>query len=44
VQLYLDIAYSQKIGQALDDAVASQFAGKLDPKGVVKAIADAAKS
>ena len=43
VQLYLDIAYSQKIGQALDDAVASQFAGKLDPKGVVKSIADAAK-
>ena len=30
VQLYLDIAYSAAIGQALDDAIADQFAGQAD--------------
>ena len=31
IQLYLDIAYSQAIGQALDAAIADQFAGKATP-------------
>ena len=43
IQLYLDIAYSTSVGQALDDAVADQFAGKATPKQVVEAIAEAAK-
>jgi raffinose/stachyose/melibiose transport system substrate-binding protein len=43
VQLYLDIAYSQAIGQALDDAIADQFAGKATPAQVVAKIAGAAK-
>ncbi len=43
VQLYLDIAYSQAIGQALDDAVADLFAGQATPKQVVERIAAAAK-
>jgi raffinose/stachyose/melibiose transport system substrate-binding protein len=43
VQLYLDIAYSQAIGQALDDAIADQFAGKATPAQVVAKIAAAAK-
>ncbi len=30
IQLYLDIAYSQAIGQALDSAIADQFAGQGD--------------
>jgi len=42
VQTYLDIAYSTSVGQALDDAIASQFAGSLTPDQVVKAITDAA--
>jgi raffinose/stachyose/melibiose transport system substrate-binding protein len=43
VQTYLDIAYSTKVGQALDSAIADQFAGKKSPQEVVKAISDAAK-
>jgi raffinose/stachyose/melibiose transport system substrate-binding protein len=43
VQLYLDIAYSQAIGQALDAAIADQFAGKATPQQVVEKIAGAAK-
>jgi raffinose/stachyose/melibiose transport system substrate-binding protein len=43
VQLYLDIAYSQAIGQALDNAIADQFAGKATPTQVVQKIAAAAK-
>jgi raffinose/stachyose/melibiose transport system substrate-binding protein len=43
VQLYLDIAYSQAVGQALDNAIADQFAGKLTPAQVVAKIAAAAK-
>jgi raffinose/stachyose/melibiose transport system substrate-binding protein len=43
IQLYLDIAYSQAIGQALDDAIADQFAGKATPAQVVAKIAGAAK-
>jgi raffinose/stachyose/melibiose transport system substrate-binding protein len=43
VQLYLDIAYSDAIGQALDDAIANQFAGQASPQQVVQEIADAAK-
>jgi raffinose/stachyose/melibiose transport system substrate-binding protein len=44
VQLYLDIAYTTSVGQALDDATADQFAGTKNPEQVVKAIADAAKN
>ena len=43
IQLYLDIAYSQSIGQALDSAIADQFAGKATPQQVVQKIAKAAK-
>jgi raffinose/stachyose/melibiose transport system substrate-binding protein len=43
IQLYLDIAYSQAIGQALDSAIADQFAGKATPQQVVQKIAKAAK-
>ena len=35
IQLYLDKAYSTAIGQALDDAIADQFAGKATPAQVV---------
>jgi len=42
VQLYLDIAFSTSVGQALDDATANQFAGTATPQQVVKAITDAA--
>jgi raffinose/stachyose/melibiose transport system substrate-binding protein len=44
VQLYLDIAFSTSVGQALDDAAANQFAGTATPEQVVKAITDAAKN
>ena len=43
IQLYLDIAYSQAIGQALDAAIADQFAGKATPQQVVDKIAASAK-
>jgi raffinose/stachyose/melibiose transport system substrate-binding protein len=43
VQLYLDIAFSQAIGQALDAAIADQFAGKATPEQVVQKITAAAK-
>jgi raffinose/stachyose/melibiose transport system substrate-binding protein len=43
VQLYLDIAFSAAIGQALDDAVANQFAGQASPKQVIDQIVTAAK-
>jgi raffinose/stachyose/melibiose transport system substrate-binding protein len=43
IQLYLDIAYSQAIGQALDAAIADQFAGKATPAQVVQKIAASAK-
>jgi raffinose/stachyose/melibiose transport system substrate-binding protein len=43
IQLYLDIAFSRAIGQALDAATADQFAGKATPQQVVKRIADSAK-
>jgi raffinose/stachyose/melibiose transport system substrate-binding protein len=43
IQLYLDIAFSRAIGQALDNATADQFAGKATPEQVVQQIADAAK-
>jgi raffinose/stachyose/melibiose transport system substrate-binding protein len=44
VQVYLDIAYGANVGQALDDAIAQQFAGKKSPDQVVSAIATAAKN
>ena len=43
IQLYLDQAYSAAIGQALDNAIADQFAGKATPVQVVGKIAGAAK-
>jgi raffinose/stachyose/melibiose transport system substrate-binding protein len=43
IQLYLDIAFSRAIGQALDNATADQFAGKATPQEVVSKIAKAAK-
>jgi raffinose/stachyose/melibiose transport system substrate-binding protein len=42
VQLYLDQAYTASVGQAINDAIANQFAGVATPEQVVKAIADAA--
>lgn len=42
IQVYLDVAYATSVGQALDDAIAQQFAGTMTPEQVVKAIADAA--
>jgi raffinose/stachyose/melibiose transport system substrate-binding protein len=44
VQLYLDIAYGQTVGQALDDAIAEQFAGTKSPQQVVSAIVEAGKN
>jgi raffinose/stachyose/melibiose transport system substrate-binding protein len=44
IQSYLDIAYGAKVGQALDAAIASEFAGQLTPQKVVKTIADSAKA
>jgi raffinose/stachyose/melibiose transport system substrate-binding protein len=43
IQLYLDQAYSTAIGQALNNAIADQFAGKATPQQVVQKIANAAK-
>ena len=43
IQLYLDQAYSVAIGQALNGAIAKQFAGKATPAQVVAEIAKAAK-
>jgi raffinose/stachyose/melibiose transport system substrate-binding protein len=44
IQTYLDVAYSTKVGQALDTATADEFAGQMTPQQVVKAIATAAAS
>lgn len=44
VQLYLDIAYGQTVGQALDNAIADEFAGKKTPQQVVSAIEEAGKN
>jgi raffinose/stachyose/melibiose transport system substrate-binding protein len=44
VQLYLDIAYGSAVGQALNDAIAKQFAGSATPEQVVGAITEAAKN
>ena len=43
IQLYLDQAYSAAIGQALNGAIAKQFAGKATPEQVVREITKAAK-
>jgi raffinose/stachyose/melibiose transport system substrate-binding protein len=43
IQLYLDQAYSAAIGQALNGAIAKQFAGKATPAQVVAQIEAAAK-
>jgi raffinose/stachyose/melibiose transport system substrate-binding protein len=44
IQTYLDIAYGSSVGQALNDAIAQQFAGQLDAAGVVAAVKEAAAS
>jgi raffinose/stachyose/melibiose transport system substrate-binding protein len=44
VQLYLDQAYAPAVGQAVNDAVQTLFAGKASPQDVASKIADAAKS
>jgi raffinose/stachyose/melibiose transport system substrate-binding protein len=44
VQTYLDIAYTTSVGEALNEAVAEQFADALSPEGVVDAVQDAAES
>jgi raffinose/stachyose/melibiose transport system substrate-binding protein len=44
VQVYLDIAYGASVGQALNDAIAQQFAGAKTPEQVVSAVTEAAKS
>jgi raffinose/stachyose/melibiose transport system substrate-binding protein len=44
VQTYLDVAFSTAVGQALDSAIADEFAGKKNPQQVVDAIAKSAKS
>jgi raffinose/stachyose/melibiose transport system substrate-binding protein len=41
VQLYLDIAFSQTIGQALDSAVADMFAGQANSRDVLSQIVKA---
>jgi raffinose/stachyose/melibiose transport system substrate-binding protein len=43
IQLYLDQAYSAAIGQALNGAIADQFAGQATPAEVVQKIQAAAK-
>lgn len=42
IQTYLDVAYGQTVGQALNDAIAEQFAGTLSAEEVVAAVEDAA--
>ena len=44
VQLYLDQATTPELGAAINDAVATLFAGTATPEEVAKAIDDAAKS
>ena len=44
VQLYLDQAYAPAVGQAVNDAVQTLFAGKASPEEVSKKIANAAKA
>lgn len=44
VQTYLDIAYTTSVGEALNEAVAAQFAGSMSPEDVVDAIENAAAS
>jgi raffinose/stachyose/melibiose transport system substrate-binding protein len=42
IQSYLDVAYGQTVGQALNDAIAEQFAGTVSAEEVVAAVEDAA--
>jgi raffinose/stachyose/melibiose transport system substrate-binding protein len=44
VQLYLDIAYGNNVGGALNDAVALELAGSATPQDVVAAVSSAAKN
>lgn len=41
-QVYLDVAFGQEVGDALNEAVTNQLAGKATPEQVVKAIQTAA--
>jgi raffinose/stachyose/melibiose transport system substrate-binding protein len=42
-QTYLDVAFGQEVGDALNEAVTNQLAGKATPEQVVKAIQTAAE-
>lgn len=42
LQTYLDIAYGTTVGQALNDAIAEQFAGAMSAEDVVAAVEEAA--
>ncbi|MBE1488695.1 ABC transporter substrate-binding protein [Plantactinospora soyae] len=44
VQLYFDIAVLTSVGQALNEAIANQFAGKATPEQVIEALNTAAKN
>jgi len=44
VQLYLDIAYGNNVGGALNDAVALELAGSATPSDVVDAVSSAAEN
>jgi raffinose/stachyose/melibiose transport system substrate-binding protein len=44
VQLYLDTAFGENIGGAMNDAIALIFAGQGSPQGVVDAMTQAAKN
>jgi raffinose/stachyose/melibiose transport system substrate-binding protein len=43
-QLYFDTAFPTSVGQALNDEIATMFAGKGTPDSIVKAVAQAAAS
>jgi raffinose/stachyose/melibiose transport system substrate-binding protein len=44
IQTYLDVAYGRTVGEALNDAIAEQFAGTLSAEEVVSAVEDAAEN
>jgi len=43
IQLYLDVTFGANIGNALNSAIADQFAGQATPQQVVDKISEAAK-
>jgi raffinose/stachyose/melibiose transport system substrate-binding protein len=44
VQTYFDIALPTSVGQALNDAIADQFAGRAEPEQVIEAVNTAARN